>query len=55
MPAKKNKEISKKAFDQNVEEIDELNVFIEKKRIQNKALKKIVDKLNSKEDHKNNK
>lgn len=34
------------------EDIDDLEKYIEKKKIQNEALKKIMDKLNSPEKHK---
>ncbi len=37
------------------EEEDELNLFIKKKKIQNEILEKIIDKLKSSEEHKNNK
>lgn len=48
------KSFSDKTSDNNTE-VDELNLFIEKKRIQNEALKKIVDRLNSTEEHNNKK
>lgn len=51
---KNSKDSSKNDLDSQ-DEMDDLNRFIEKKRIQNEALKKIVDKLNSSEKHKNNK
>lgn len=35
------------------DEIEELKTFIEKKKIQNEALKKIMDRLNSSEKQKN--
>jgi len=55
MADKKIKKVSPESTSASNTEVDELNLFIEKKRIQNEALKKIVDKLNSPEELKNNK
>jgi hypothetical protein len=55
MADKKINKVSHENTSSSNTEVDELNLFIEKKRIQNEALKKIVDKLNSPEEHKNKK
>lgn len=54
MAKEKNSKVSSKDDLDSQDEMAELTRFIEKKRIQNAALKKIVDKLNSPEKHKNN-
>ena len=55
MTDKKIKKIPPENASDSVSEVDDLNLFIKKKRIQNEALKKIVDNLNSAEEHKNKK
>ncbi len=54
MAENKKQKTSPQKGSTNPDVVDDLSQFIEKKRIQNEALKKIVDKLNSKE-HKNDK
>jgi len=48
-----NKKLEKKDQLQKEDEIEELKSFINKKKIQNDALKKIMDKLNATQKHKN--
>jgi hypothetical protein len=55
MSEEKNSKVSSKNDLDSQDEMDNLYRFIEKKKIQNEALKKIVDKFNSPEKHKNNK
>ncbi len=49
------KKLKDKKNQSSEEEFDELQDFIKKKKIQNDALKKIIDKLHSPEIHKNKK
>jgi len=49
----KNNDSHEKKIPVKEDGIDDLEKYIEKKRIQNKTLKKIVDLLNSPETHKN--
>lgn len=51
----KSEKISNNKGLKSPDEEDELKQFIKKKQIQNQALKKIVDKLNSNEANKKNK
>lgn len=56
MSESKNKHIKEeKETTKNIDEIEELKIFIKKKRIQNEALKKIMAKLNEDKNHKSNK
>jgi hypothetical protein len=50
-----NNDSLKKKIPVQEDGIDDLEKYIEKKKIQNEVLKKIMDKLNSPEKHKNNK
>jgi hypothetical protein len=52
---KNKKAYQNTSFSKEEEEEDELNLFIKKKKIQNEVLEKIIDKLNSPEDNKDNK
>lgn len=55
MAENKNQKTPPKKGSTSPDVVDDLSQFIEKKRIQNEALKKIVDKLNSNEKYKNDK
>lgn len=49
MADKKIKKVSPKKGSHSILELEDLDLFIKKKKIQNKALKKIIDKINSTE------
>jgi len=51
----KSKNLSNNKGLKSTDEVDDLKQFIEKNRIQNEALKKIADKLNSNSVNKKNK
>ena len=53
MTGKTPNKVSPKIGTESPDIVDELSKFIEKKRIQNMSLRKIVDKLNAKEEYKN--
>jgi hypothetical protein len=47
----KSNKTSKKIGSEDSDELDDFKQFIEKRRTQNKALKKIVDKMNGSKNH----
>ncbi len=55
MPENKDKHKKAKNSSDQKDEIEELNIFIQKKKIQNVALKKIMAKLNTDENNTDNK
>lgn len=42
-----NKDIPQKKISKEDDKLDDLEIFIQKKKIQNKALKKIIERINT--------
>ena len=55
MISKKDKDISTEELSKNMEDIKELKQFLQKKKNQNVALKKLIDNLNTDENYTKNK
>lgn len=55
MSDNKNKSRQAKKVSENIDEMEELKIFLERKKIETEALKKIMAKLNTEEDHTTNK
>lgn len=55
MADKKIKKVSPKKGSHSILELEDLDLFIKKKKIQNEILQKILQKINSPEENKDNK